>query len=72
MKIEHFRQSKIDPCYLGSRSRVKTMEELYMFRKMKDEGMSIRAIARKYGVSRNTVIKYIDAKNPPCTAEEKS
>ncbi len=31
---------------------------------MKDEGMSIRAIARKYGVSRNTVIKYMDAKKP--------
>ncbi len=36
-----------------------------MFRKMKDEGMSIRTIAKKYGVSRNTVKKYMDAKKPP-------
>lgn len=35
-----------------------------MFRKLKDQGMSNRAIAEKYGVSRNTVRKYVDGNKP--------
>jgi hypothetical protein len=32
----------------GVRFVLKTMGELYMFRQMKEDGMSIRSIAKKY------------------------
>ncbi len=36
-----------------------------MFRKLKEEGMSVRTIAKRYGVSRNTVRKYMNSRILP-------
>ncbi|MHB8371335.1 MAG: helix-turn-helix domain-containing protein [Thermoplasmataceae archaeon] len=36
-----------------------------MFRKLKEEGMSVRTIVKRYGVSRNTVKKYMDSRILP-------
>ena len=40
-------------------------EEWHMFREMKEQGMSMSEIARRTGVSRPTVRKYIESGKPP-------
>ena len=40
-------------------------EEWHMFREMKEQGMSVSEIARRTGVSRPTVVKYLLSEEPP-------
>ena len=47
------------------------MEGWYMIRDLRKSGMSISAIAREIGISRNTVKKHLREKNPSSYARKK-